>query len=81
MGPLGPYAAPNPDASNARCGRRLGTRFPAGLGLWDTSPAPPLESAVTFAGIVHAPIPWLGGDWSSRVATAPGATATDRVPP
>ena len=60
-------------------GRR--TSFPARLRPWTPPPAPPTESALTFPGLVHAPNPRLGGDWSSRGATAPRATATDRVPP
>lgn len=45
-----------------------------------TPPAPRLESTVTFTGLVHAPIPGLGGDWSSRRASAPGTTATRSRP-
>lgn len=46
--------------------RGLRTSFPSRLHPWTPPPAPPTDSALTFPGLVHAPNPRLGGDWSSR---------------
>lgn len=52
---------------------------PAGLRSRARWPARPSEPQELFQG--RSTVSPLDGDWSSRAAAAPGAKATDRVPP